>query len=146
MANFSIDVTSETAKDIVKYLQCLMQKNINLIKVSHTVNRLGWQGGEFVPYSDKVKCDSIAEFSGIYKSIASKGNYDLWREHCLKLRENIYLRLTMAAELCRPFDRNYRRFTFYRSPLGRNGSRQNSSFECGGECVGKTERRTCENA
>ena len=102
LANFSIDVTSETAKDIVKYLQCLMQKNINLIKVSHTVNRLGWQGGEFVPYSDKVKCDSIAEFSGIYKSIASKGNYDLWREHCLKLRENIYLRLTMAASFAAP--------------------------------------------
>ena len=79
-----------------------MQKNINLIKVSHTVNRLGWQGGEFVPYSDKVKCDSIAEFSGIYKSIASKGNYDLWREHCLKLRENIYLRLTMAASFAAP--------------------------------------------
>ena len=38
LANSSIDVTSETAKDIVKYLQCLMQKNINLIKVSHYQN------------------------------------------------------------------------------------------------------------
>ena len=79
LANSSIDVTSETAKDIVKYLQCLMQKNINLIKVSHTVNRLGWKNGEFVPYSDKVKCDSITEFSGIYRAIESKGNYELWR-------------------------------------------------------------------
>lgn len=102
LANFSIDVTSETAKDIVKYLQCLMQKNINLIKVSHTVNRLGWKDGEFVPYSDKVKCDSITEFSGIYRAIESKGNYELWREHCLKLRKNIYLRLTMAASFAAP--------------------------------------------
>lgn len=102
LANSSIDVTSETAKDIVKYLQCLMQKNINLIKVSHTVNRLGWQGGEFVPYSDKVKCDSITEFSGIYRAIESNGNYELWRKHCLKLRENIYLRLTMAASFAAP--------------------------------------------
>ena len=79
-----------------------MQKNINLIKVSHTVNRLGWQNGEFVPYSDKVKCDSISEFLGIYRAIESKGNYELWIKHCLKLRENIYLRLTMAASFAAP--------------------------------------------
>ena len=102
LANFSIDVTSETAKDIVKYLQCLMQKNINLIKVSHTVNRLGWQNGEFVPYSDKIKCDSELNFKDIIKQLKSKGNFEVWQKHCLLLRENIYLRLVMAASFSAP--------------------------------------------
>lgn len=97
LANFSIDITSDTAKDIIKYLQYILQVNSSNIPIYKAVNRLGWVNNEFVPYSDKIKCDSELNFKDIIKQLKSKGNFEVWQKHCLLLRENIYLRLVMAA-------------------------------------------------
>ncbi len=102
LSNYGIDVTSENAKEIVKYLQSLMQKNTDIIPVCNTVNRLGWQGKEFIPYSGKIKCGSAEQFAAIYSAIGTGGDYDVWRKHCKELRENIFVRLTMAASFASP--------------------------------------------
>ena len=102
LSNNGLDITSENAKDLVNYFQCLMRENSGLIKVCHTVNRLGWYSNEFIPYSDSIKCDTLSEFAGIYNSLHSKGKYDIWLNHCRELRENIYLRLVMAASFSAP--------------------------------------------
>ena len=102
LANFSIDITSDTAKDIIKYLQYILQVNSSNIPIYKAVNRLGWVNNEFVPYSDKIKCDSELNFKDIIKQLKSKGNFEVWQKHCLLLRENIYLRLVMAASFSAP--------------------------------------------
>ena len=71
--------------------------NSSNIPIYKAVNRLGWVNNEFVPYSDKIKCDSELNFKDIIKQLKSKGNFEVWQKHCLLLRENIYLRLVMAA-------------------------------------------------
>lgn len=102
LAGYGLDITSETAKNMVAYFQCVLQKNIDLIPVHSTINRLGWYKGEFIPYSDKIRCDAAENFRDIYTAIATKGDYETWKQHCYKLRENTLFRLTMAASFAAP--------------------------------------------
>ncbi len=97
IANYGIDVTTENAKQLISYFRCIMQKNINTIPISNTVEHIGWNDNSFIPYSDTFKCDTVNEFVDIYKSIKADGDYNKWLAHCLELRKNIYVRLTMAA-------------------------------------------------
>lgn len=102
LAGYGLDITSETAKNMVSYFQCILQKNINLISLYSTINRLGWYKGEFIPYSNKIKCDAAENFRDIYNAIDTSGNYEEWKQHCYMLRKNIPLRLTMAASFAAP--------------------------------------------
>lgn len=102
LASSSIDITSETARDIVKYFQYILQVNADKIPIYRTVSRLGWFKGEFVPYSEIILCDAIDNFKDILNQLKCKGNFERWIEHCLVLRQNIYLRLVMAASFAAP--------------------------------------------
>ena len=102
LASSSIDITSETARDIVKYFQYILQVNTDKIPIYRTVSRLGWFKGEFVPYSEIILCDAIDNFKDILNQLKCKGNFERWKEHCLVLRQNIYLRLVMAASFAAP--------------------------------------------
>ena len=43
--------------------------NSSNIPIYKAVNRLGWVNNEFVPYSDKIKCDSELNFKDIIKQL-----------------------------------------------------------------------------
>lgn len=102
LANSGIDISSESARDIVRYFQHIMRMNDDIIPIIETIGRLGWHEGEFVPYSSTVKCDAEDNFRDIMNQLTSKGDFEVWRNHCLKLRENIPLRLIMAASFASP--------------------------------------------
>lgn len=95
LANYGIDVTTDTAKELVSFMQALMRENN--IPVCKTIDHLGWYNNEFIPYSRQYNCDNVFEFGALYNSVCCKGDYDIWVKHCTELRDNIYLRLVMAA-------------------------------------------------
>lgn len=102
LSNYGIDITSETAKSIINYLQLILRENMDIIPLTNTICRVGWYEGEFVPYSSVIKCDAVDNFRDVYNAITEQGSFEEWRAHCYKLRENLPLRLTMAASFAAP--------------------------------------------
>lgn len=100
LADRGVIVTSESAKDLVKYLADMVSYNMKEIPISRSISRLGWlDDGRFAPYVDDIKYDGDTDFQDLYDCIREKGSFSEWLEHILELRENIYIRLEIAASL-----------------------------------------------
>ncbi len=102
LSRCGVSVNSRTAQRLSDYLGSILRENADIIPFTRAVNHLGWHEKEFVPYSDSIKCDVADNFSDIYNAITEKGSFEEWRAHCYKLRENLPLRLTMAASFAAP--------------------------------------------
>lgn len=102
LADRGVLVTSESAKDLVKYLSDVISLNAREIPLYNSIGRLGWIDGDFIPYNDSVKYDGDADFKSIYDNVTYEGSYDLWLEHIKELREDINIRLVLAASFASP--------------------------------------------
>ena len=97
LADRGIMVTSETAKDLVKYLMEIASQNMDTIPFYRSLSRLGWVGKDFAPYDDTIKYDGDSDFQSIYDDICECGSYDVWKEHITELRRDINIRLMLSA-------------------------------------------------
>lgn len=102
LADRGVLVTSESAKDLVKYLSDVINLNAREIPLYNSIGRLGWIDGDFIPYNDSVKYDGDADFKSIYDNVTYEGSYDLWLEHIKELRKDINIRLVLAASFASP--------------------------------------------
>ena len=102
LADRGILVTSESAKDLVKYLSEVISLNAQEIPLYKSIGRLGWIEGDFIPYNDGVKYDGDADFKSIYDNVQECGSYTLWLEHITGLRKDINIRLVLAASFASP--------------------------------------------
>lgn len=82
LADCGIAVTSETARDLVKYFYEVEQDNADILPETECVTHMGWidrgEGLEFVPYTKGVVFDGEAEFRGRFNSIVQKGDFKKW--------------------------------------------------------------------
>ena len=97
LADRGVMVTSETAKDLVKYLMEIASQNMDTIPFYRSLSRLGWVGKDFAPYDDTIKYDGDSDFQSIYDDICECGSYDVWKEHITELRQDINIRLMLSA-------------------------------------------------
>lgn len=100
LANHGVSVTSETARDMVKYISYIDDLNRDIIPIEQMSSHLGWiNEKDFVPYVEGVKYDSAGQFSQMYKTIEEKGNYETWLQAILDVRKTgtIQARIAMAA-------------------------------------------------
>lgn len=81
-----ISVTSENAKLLVKYLSDVENGNDDYIDVQYSTSKIGWIGGQFIPYDSEIVFDGDSRFRQVFESISEKGSYDVWLEHVKKLR------------------------------------------------------------
>ena len=102
LADRGVLVTSESAKDLVRYLSDVISLNAQEIPLYKSIGRLGWVDGEFVPYKQSVKYDGDADFKSIYDNVCECGSYDKWLEHVKELRKDINIRLVLAASFASP--------------------------------------------
>lgn len=102
LADRGILVTSETSKDLVKYLSDVISLNENEIPLYDSIGRLGWIDGGFVPYADNIKFDGEADFKSIYENVCCKGDFNIWLEHIKELRKDINIRLMLSASFASP--------------------------------------------
>ena len=98
LANYGVMVTSENAKNLVQYLFDMQAEN-QIIPVSRSTSRLGWQGRAFVPYNGDIQFDGGAEFAQLLKAVHTKGDRDTYLAYMKELRKNKTVRLIMAASL-----------------------------------------------
>lgn len=102
LANSGIAVNSNNVANVVQYLADMERVNGNIIPHYKSVSHVGWVGNEFLPYSDAVRFDGESENRELYAAITQNGDYDAWVTFTGKLRENIYLRMMMAASFASP--------------------------------------------
>ena len=85
LADRGIIVTSENAKDLVKYLAEVISLNAQEIPLYRSIGRLGWIEKEFAPYAENVKYDGDLDFQNVYDYVQEQGDYDIWLEHMVKV-------------------------------------------------------------
>lgn len=102
LADRGIEVTTESARELVKYISDVVALNMVDIPVYKAIGRCGWIGKEFAPYAEGIKFDGDNDFKQVFESIKEKGSYEDWKKTCAQLRENIYIRLLMAASFASP--------------------------------------------
>lgn len=102
LADRGIEVTSENARELIKYIADIITLNTEKIPVYESISRLGWTEHGFAPYIDGVRYDGDLDFKQLYEDVSQKGDYDAWKAYCARLRKNIYLRMMMAASFASP--------------------------------------------
>lgn len=105
LAELGIAVTSESSKNLVKYLADMEALNENLIVECYSSEKLGFvKVGDqtyFIPYDEDVEFDAGNKMDPIYSSIHTSGDRAKWLKIAREVREKSgpEIRLYMAAGL-----------------------------------------------
>lgn len=104
LSNNGIEVTSESAKFLVRYISDLINLNQGVIPQAKGASQMGWVGGNktFIPYADKIGYDGDDSFKNLYQSVSSIGDPEGWEALTKSLREKLFVRLAMAASFASP--------------------------------------------
>lgn len=97
LAQYGIEVTSDNAKNLVRYISDCVGYNPATLEPKKSINRLGWVGSAFTPYEKDIRYEGGMDYEAIFKNVSEKGGFGVWKALCSDLRENIPLRMMMAA-------------------------------------------------
>lgn len=110
LADYGISVTSENARNLVRYLSDIENYNIDLIGTQMSTSKLGWIQKEFMPYGTDIIFDSETKFKDTYESIHEEGRETVWFNLVKKIRKSdrfepkIYLISSLASALIEPLN------------------------------------------
>ena len=99
LSRYGMDITTESARDVVKYLATIDALNYDKIGEVRSVGRLGWVGDHlFSPYVPDLRYDGDAGYAATYKAVHPQGSLTGWLEAARHGRESsIYTRVMLAA-------------------------------------------------
>lgn len=99
LSRYGMDITTESARDVVKYLATIDALNYDKIGEVRSVGRLGWVGDHlFSPYVPDLRYDGDAGYAAMYKAVHPQGTLEGWLEAARHGRESsIYTRVMLAA-------------------------------------------------
>ena len=110
LARFGVQVNSENARLLVKYLADVEMYNSDIIDIQHSTSKLGWHGNVFVPYDLSIVFDGEYRFKTLFQSIQESGDYFKWvtlakqLRSCERLEPRIALAASFASVLVQPLD------------------------------------------
>ena len=110
LARFGVQVNSENARLLVKYLADVEMYNADMIDIQHSTSKLGWHGNVFVPYDLSIVFDGEYRFKTLFQSIQESGDYFKWvtlakqLRSCGRLEPRIALAASFASVLIQPLD------------------------------------------
>lgn len=110
LARFGVQVNSENARLLVKYLADVEMYNADMIDIQHSTSKLGWHGNVFVPYDLSIVFDGEYRFKTLFQSIQESGEYFKWitlakqLRSCGRLEPRIALAASFASVLVQPLD------------------------------------------
>lgn len=104
LADKGVEVNSDNAGLLVKYIADIISKNMLVIPRKPAKSTMGWtESGEFMPYSENIYFDGDDQYKFLYKAIAHKGTLTEWVDYVKPLRKySMDLRLAMAASFASP--------------------------------------------
>lgn len=97
LANKGIEVTSENARALVRFLSDVITNNLDVIPYHKAFSQLGWSELGFIPYTEDAVFDGEDVNRAVYSSVRSEGNFEEWKQFTLNARKNILIRLMMDA-------------------------------------------------
>lgn len=101
-----IDVNSENAKEVVRFMSKLESLNYDQLPRQNSVSHMGWlQDGQFMPYVDDVSYDGDSpEFLNMYNEFKPTGDEETWMDLAKDVRksESIPARIALASSFAAP--------------------------------------------
>lgn len=100
LAGYGVAVTSESAKELVKYLDYMESANFDILPLENTTDHLGWvKDYGFAPYIDNIVYDNSGRFDKEFRSVTTTGSYDEWLKLARQVRagDSIPARILLAA-------------------------------------------------
>lgn len=100
LSSCGISVTSESAKELVRYLAFVEDANYEELPEAKTVGRLGWVDGYgFSPYVEGLLYDSAGMYGDAFNAVRAGGSYEKWLELTKTVRAgtSVPCRILLAA-------------------------------------------------
>lgn len=99
LSNLGVVVNDQTAKNLVNYISDMYRINEDSLPVTKAISHFGWIGKEFFPYVKGIVFDGDNAQVRTVQAVNRHGSFDVWRQECMKYRQNMYVRLLMDASL-----------------------------------------------
>lgn len=93
LANKGLDVTSDSARFLVKYLNDMLTLNVDIIPIKKSTSKLGWSGNNFIPYDGNIEFDGDDNFRKCFNSVKEEGDYNKWLAEMYNVRKNKVVRI-----------------------------------------------------
>lgn len=97
LSQYGIEVTSDNAKNMVRYISDCVGLNPLTLEPKKSINRLGWVGSSFMPYAQDIRYEGDPDYEGIFRNVREAGSFDVWKALCAGLRHSLPMRMMMAA-------------------------------------------------
>ena len=104
LADLGCTITSENAKQVVRFLGALEAENIDLIPRHDATSTLGWQpGNRFLPgYADGITLDIDPSQRGLAAAYSQNGTLERWIQTMAPHRQRDRFRFILAASFAAP--------------------------------------------
>ena len=104
LADLGCTVTSENAKQVVRFLEALEAENIDVISKADSASTFGWQsGGRFLPgHGDDIVLDIEPSLKGWAAAYHANGTFEAWKDTMRPHRERDKFRFILAASFAAP--------------------------------------------
>ena len=117
LTNYGLNLTSETAKYMVRFLSELESANLSRIPLVYAISHMGWRNdfAEFLtPTNAKYKFD-LDDGGEITEAFVQRGSLQKWLETSREVRKYPAARFVLAAALAAPLLKvfNHRNFMIY---------------------------------
>lgn len=115
LSDLGCTITSENAKQVVRFLGALEAENIDLIPVHDSTSTLGWQPGRrFLPGHDKgITLDIDPSQRGMAAAYCRNGTFERWIERMKPHRARNKFRFILAASFAAPLLRILKQRIFF---------------------------------
>lgn len=115
LADLGCTITSENAKNVVRYLGALEAENIDIIPKNDATSTFGWQPGKrFIPgHDDGITLDIDPSQRGMAAAYCKNGTMERWVEHMKPHRSRDRFRFILAASFAAPLLRIVRQRIFF---------------------------------
>ena len=115
LADLGCTITSENAKQVVRFLGALEAENIDIIPKADATSSFGWQPGKrFLPGHDQgLALDIDPSQKGMATAYCQNGTMEKWIEHMAPHRQRDKFRFILAASFAAPLLRIVKQRIFF---------------------------------
>ena len=117
LARNGVAVTSENAKEVVKYLSELESLNYSDMETQRSTGHMGWlPDGQFAPYTDEIVFGGDSdEFAKLYNGFHSAGDEKTWLDIAKAVRsgKSVPARIALAASFAAPLVQKLGALSFF---------------------------------
>lgn len=115
LSDLGCTITSENAKQVVRFLEALEAENIDVIQKADSTSTMGWQTrGRFLPgHGDDIILDIEPSLRGWAAAYHYSGTFEDWKELMRPHRERDKFRFILAASFTAPLLRILQQRIFF---------------------------------